>query len=273
MPISSLLEYFRGTPLSHVLYYLIDTPRLLAHIRRWPLAVMRLFRSFLSRQPFLVEFTNGYRLLIRSPGDGWSAHETFLDQHYQKASVPLDDNWVIIDIGADIGSFSIFAARQNPNGTIYAYEPFGGSFDLLTQNLRLNGIDGSVRVFNQAVTGHDGTVSLDTNWPEPTQYTITTGSGELDVPCVSLDTVFEQHQIATCDYLKLDCEGAEYEILFGAAPETIARIERICMEYHDNLTDHTHEDLVAYLEQHGFEVSFEPNHTLTHVGMLFATRY
>ena len=144
MPISSLFAYFAGTPFSHILYYLIDTPRLLAHIHRWPLAVMRLFRSFLNRRPFLVEFTNGYRLLIRSPGDGWSAHETFLDRHYQKASVPLEDDWVIIDIGADIGSFSIYAARESPHGAVYAYEPFGGSFDLLQQNLQLNGIDGSV---------------------------------------------------------------------------------------------------------------------------------
>jgi FkbM family methyltransferase len=271
MPLPSLFAYFAGTPLSHILYYLIDIPRILANIRRWPLAVLRLFRSFLNRQPFLLEFTNGYRLLIRTPGDAWSAHETFLDRHYQKASVPLEDDWVIIDIGADIGSFSIYAARQNPHGVIYAYEPFKGSFDLLRKNLQLNGIDGRVQVFNQAVSGHDGIISLDTDWPEPTQYTTVTDGGQLDVPCVSLDTIFNQHRITACDYLKIDCEGSEYDILFQAGPETMARIKRICMEYHDNLTDHTHEDLVAYLEQAGFEVSTHPNPTLDHVGMLFAT--
>ena len=72
--------------------------------------------------------------------------------------------------------------------------------------------------------------------------------------------------------LKLDCEGAEYNILFGAPDETLKRIRRIVMEYHDSLTSHTHRDLVKFLSEKGFHVQVTPNYVHDDLGYLYASR-
>lgn len=75
-----------------------------------------------------------------------------------------------------------------------------------------------------------------------------------------------------CDLMKLDCEGAEYPILFNA-PETIFdRIERMVMEYHDNVSGYIHHDLVQFLTNKGFNVKIHPNFVHNYLGYLYAYR-
>ena len=70
-----------------------------------------------------------------------------------------------------------------------------------------------------------------------------------------MDAVFSDHHIERCDFLKLDCEGAEYEIIYAASPKTLARIHRIAMEYHDRVDKVTKaKELVAFLIGHGFRI-------------------
>lgn len=54
----------------------------------------------------------------------------------------------------------------------------------------------------------------------------------IPVRTVTLDEVFEVNEIGTCNLLKLDCEGSEYEILASAGPSTMDRVERVVGEYH-----------------------------------------
>jgi hypothetical protein len=84
--------------------------------------------------------------------------------------------------------------------------------------------------------------------------------------------VFARHVLSRCQYLKLDCEGAEYDILFHASADTLARIDHICLEYHDAITPHAHPELVALLARHGFTVRTYPNPVHAEIGLLYATR-
>jgi hypothetical protein len=52
--------------------------------------------------------------------------------------------------------------------------------------------------------------------------------------------------------------GAEYEILFKASEDALARIRKISMEYHLGLSDHTIEEMADFLESRGFEAAFTP---------------
>jgi hypothetical protein len=64
----------------------------------------------------------------------------------------------------------------------------------------------------------------------------------------------DEHGLRTVNLLKVDCEGAEYEIFRKLAPEHWSRIERIAMEFHDLRPGDRHEELVEILKQHGFHV-------------------
>src|SRR5439155_22097922 len=74
-----------------------------------------------------------------------------------------------------------------------------------------------------------------------------------------------------CDFLKIDCEGAEYDIMFHATADTLRRIRHISMEYHDGVTSHSHGELRAFLEKHGFRVQVHGNAAHRNLGYLYAT--
>lgn len=61
--------------------------------------------------------------------------------------------------------------------------------------------------------------------------------------------------IERCDLLKIDCEGGEYEILYSADPETLARIDRIVCEFNIGQSDGENgEQLAHFLVSHGFHI-------------------
>jgi hypothetical protein len=78
--------------------------------------------------------------------------------------------------------------------------------------------------------------------------------------------------ISHCDLLKVDCEGGEYDIFFHTPADTLRRIQRISMEYHDDCTPHSHGELADFLTQHGFTVTLRDNPVHRHIGFLTALR-
>lgn len=216
-------------------------------------------------------------LVARGAMDIWSIKETFLDAFYTGYGVPIRDGWTVMDIGAGIGDFSIYAAHENPHGTIFAFEPFPESFDLLKRNIALNGIE-NVLPFQSAVWGQAGFLHLDNSSGEPLQVVSKESSsskiekGVIKVSALPLSQVFETRAIRKLDLLKLDCEGAEYAILMGSSPDVFDKIERIIMEYHDIDEKHHHNRLASFLRPLGYKVSCYDNFVHVNIGYLFAER-
>jgi FkbM family methyltransferase len=226
----------------------------------------------LRRQPFVIALQRGPRFWARTALDVWIIKETCLDRDYEAASVHLQDGWTVLDIGAALGDFTVHAARQCPHGTVYAYEPFPASFALLEQNVRLNQL-ANVRLFALAVGGlPTGRLVLHTTGAAGQHSTAitTTTAPTLEVPSLSLDEIFRTQALPRCDYLKIDCEGAEYEILFAASATTLQKIHHLCLEYHNGITVHTGAELAQYLEARGFRVALRPNPVHAHLGFLYA---
>jgi hypothetical protein len=74
------------------------------------------------------------------------------------------------------------------------------------------------------------------------------------VTCTTLDAIFRDNAITHCHCLKIDCEGAEYELLYGASAETLAKIDMIILEYH-GVAGHDSKTLKQFLREHGFSVT------------------
>ncbi len=125
----------------------------------------------------------------------------------------LQPGSTFVDIGANIGWFTLLAAKLGSK--VYAYEPEPGNVELLERSLQKNGfLDVEVRPI--ALGDHDGTVPLwiseeSAGWHSTVERR---GNRKIDVPCRSLDSLFPTQRL---DLVKLDVEGAEPLVLAGAS--------------------------------------------------------
>ena len=71
------------------------------------------------------------------------------------------------------------------------------------------------------------------------------------------------------DFLKIDCEGVEYDILRPTSWQALEKIDRICLEYHDSAT-HQHPELVEILTAACFSVRLTPSRASQAIGFLYA---
>ena len=137
------------------------------------------------------------------------------------------DGFVFIDIGANIGAYSLFASGHTGKGcTILAIEPQPDVFARLTENIALNPACG-IKAIASAVTDADGEILLFLNADNQGEASIRDlgKSGEtkrsITVPAISLLSLVEAENLSHIDAIKLDVEGAEDIILtafFGDAP-------------------------------------------------------
>jgi len=93
--------------------------------------------------------------------------------------------------------------------------------------------------FNKAVCGHNGIIEIffDKTDSFTTSATIVNDNinddlQSIDVQCLTLAEVFKENNINNCDLLKLDCEGAEYDILFNTPKEILIKIDQMAIEVH-----------------------------------------
>jgi FkbM family methyltransferase len=194
---------------------------------------------------------------------------------------PFYEPAVIVDVGAHHGYFSLFASRNaGPEARIYAFEPNRHNFARLQQNLAACSA-ANVKPFHCAIGGEAGRGQLfagdSVNHSLRQDYRLAGGAGTSEeVEVKTLAQVLDENQLERVDFLKLDCEGAEYDILGQAPPQVLARCETISMEFHD-LKDarYTGKVLAQQLLGQGFEIwKFEhgPTNLDFNYGKIVATR-
>lgn len=259
------------------LYYGWSVLEIVWGIRNWPEMLLLLLRK---------NAVGAYQVRLRHPRveldirgamDLWAVKETFLDAFYTRFGVSVREGWMVVDIGAGVGDFSILAAYSHPETQVFAYEPFPGSFKLLERNLIQNDLD-NISAHQQAVWGQSGNLTLDLSGGEPLQLTsrkkeFWDGQKQvLSVQALTLQEILKFHSIERVDLLKLDCEGAEYSILMEAPIDVLERIDRIIMEVHDQGADRDHQVLSAFLQASGYRVNWHPNIVHGDIGYLFASR-
>lgn len=93
-----------------------------------------------------------------------------------------------------------------------------------------------------------------------------------DVPKKTLEDVISENHIEQIDFLKIDAEGAEYEILYGCDDRIFARIARIALEFHHIDDDRSNgRELKSFLEGKGFVVTSR-QFPCSVIGFLYAKR-
>ncbi len=259
-------------------YYLQSIFTLLVGVKNWKV----LFEIFLGK-PFIgvkwLELRrDNLKVGVGSKMEAWSVKETLIDRFYTKLGTEVQSNWTVVDIGAAIGEFTIEAANQLEEGTVYAFEPNPGSINILRQNIRANNLS-KVETFNLGVWKEAGEIPLHFLNNEPLQAVSGRGDfeglqkvKETSIEVITLEQVVEEKVGKRIDLMKLDCEGAEYEILLNQDPKIFKKISRIIMEYHDIDRRCSHLVLEKWFEELGYQVTLYKNRVHEHLGYLYADR-
>jgi FkbM family methyltransferase len=178
-----------------------------------------------------------------------------LGSSYGLESVQLSPGDVAIDIGAHVGVVSIYLAKRWPGIKVYAYEPNRANYERLVRNIQAEGVGEVVIAKNLAVTADGRTVTMRGNPAQNSGGHSIFGVGNAeDCPSTTLEEIFRENSIERCALLKVDCEGAEYEILYGA-DELLRQVDHLSAEFHLDVPDRNAEDLVRFCSER-----IEPSH-------------
>jgi FkbM family methyltransferase len=169
----------------------------------------------------------------------------------------------IIDIGAHAGLFSVAARLYFPNAVIHAYEPNPSLWPYLDRQREI----GQFTAFHEAVSLNHGKATLEFGADTVFTRCVPSQSGEIKVTAIS-EAIRRIANRGSVDLLKLDCEGAEWDILED--PEAMQRVANLTMEYH--LTgSKSIKDLLGILRDIGFHIDFVHRDRDTN-GLIHASR-
>lgn len=158
---------------------------------------------------------------------------------------------VVLDVGANIGSFSIFAALRTRREVV-AVEPCPTNLEFLRRNLHENGIT-NVRVIAQGLADCDGKAQLQLNERGVGHTLSGQGRDVVEIETSSLPSLLDEVGVEQIDLLKLDCEGAEGLAIPSTPDSYLRRIRRIAMEFHDDTSPVHHDELRKRLDASGME--------------------
>ena len=171
----------------------------------------------------------------------------------------------VVDAGAHIGSFTLFAAERGAH-QIVAIEPNPETYALLVENVRLAGLADRVTTLNRAVADTPGPRTLHSSKLSPAS-SILPSDNHTDRTSSVEATTLRETLAATgwprVDLMKIDIEGSEYDVFSALEPETLARVGLVMVECH-HLPGFDPHLVASRLREAGFDVAAEvaPNHTM-----------
>lgn len=231
----------------------------------WLIIFLKLVPFFKS-VPVNLHFKSGDKIKIVDFMSLFIYTEIFIDECYDLAF--HDEKTLnIIDIGSNTGMFILRMKQCYPNSFITGYEPMPFVFKQLSDNLNTNGIQ-NYKVFQKGVGGKNRIEKL---YIHPTNIggnsffkAMTKNSNFIEIEVIDIHEMLANIGDADCDLIKLDCEGAEYEILKSLTAETAARIKRIIYEPTPSIYNPS--ELNDYLSSLGYHFQEPTKHGL-YVGL------
>jgi FkbM family methyltransferase len=182
-------------------------------------------------------------------------NEVMVKREYLRSGASIAQADCIVDVGANIGMFTLLVKSVNPDARVFAFEPIPENYEALRQNVTLHGL-GGVKLFNVALGSTDRTERQFTFFPHMTGnctarpelkdrqrqvFLELFGTDETNrlyasqlrvAPVRTLSSVMVQEQITNVDLLKIDVEGDEVDVLNGIDRQHQSMIRQIVAEVH-----------------------------------------
>jgi len=239
-----------------------------AKLKNWPVYLADYLKIKNGRLIYILR--NGSKYIIRANSNDRNIfNEVLIHKIYNPLGFEIKKGDVVLDIGAHVGTFSIFASEIASK--VYSFEPTQENFKILRENIELNKRNNIV-IDNRAVSFVNGKRELfidSKNLGGHSFYQLLSENKQkrILIETVSLKDLFLQNKIQKVDFLKMDCEGAEYDILFNCQKEVLDKIQKISMEYHNINKTYNINALKNFMENNGFVVK-----VLEALYMVYATK-
>jgi len=215
-----------------------------------------------------IKLRNGIKQKIRKDDemDRWVINEIWIHEIYSPSGFEIKESDTVIDIGGHIGTFSMFAAMHAKNGKIFTFEPFPENYGVLKENIALNKFT-NVEMINLGVSSEKCIRRIYINEKGSCCNSMyVENENFIDVKCITLEDIFNDYKIEKCNFLKIDCEGEEYEIIFATPDEIFEKIDKISLEYHDEFVKKYNVGMLKeFLEKKGYRITVKQP-------MLYATK-
>jgi FkbM family methyltransferase len=200
-------------------------------------------------------------------------NELFCHGTYDNEFISVEQGDFVVDIGFNFGLFSLQALSKNVS-KIIAFEPNTS----ITQHFKEMINDKRVNINDFAVSNYHGEVifyensdpGLSTIYQE--KDLIESKSGQYSVKVINFQDYLTENKIEKIDYLKIDCEGAEYDIIDSLDEQYLSNnIRKICIEYHNHLHDDRVKKMINKISDCGFQIQL-PTSPDSPIGMLRAKK-
>lgn len=215
--------------------------------------------KILNKNIYSINMRGGIKFIINGQlgkADLSMLAEIWHNKYYNPINFEISTKDIVFDIGANNGFFTIFAALQAQK--VYAFEPLNKLFDKIQKTIEINGIK-NITLENLGLAKEKGYFSFYESHIHNgchSLYKRNIGDTEIKIPVISLEGYCLEKGISRIDFLKLDCEGAEYQILENMSEKFLRHnIHKISMEYHDDIVPNkTHKILIDLLSKNNYKV-------------------
>lgn len=225
------------------------------------------------KEKLLLKLRKGVDFYIRPKStDADVIEEMWVEEIYIPKGFQIKNDDIIVDIGAHIGIFSIYAAKYAPQGKVFSFEPTDDNYALLIENISENKIN-NITPYKKGISNTDGEREINV-WDDETRgrtfypeifkipgdkegrtYYGSVKPHKMMIVTITLDTIIKENSIEYIDFLKIDCEGAEYDMLFNCLDSTLLKVKKISMECHNIDNERNINTMMSFLENKGFIVT------------------
>ena len=218
-----------------------------------------LFKKIILKKPNNVKCRNG--IVIYGPENSHTlgmVNDIFFNNIYNKFGFSINENDIVFDVGANIGVFSVKAMKTKLK-KLYIIEPSTDNIKYIKNNLKVNNCIGDYMIINNPLTGKKETVFFEFNIEnnEGNLVKKEQSVNSVKFESVTLKEIIENENLDKINFLKIDCEGSEGNIISNLEEDIFTKIDKIVMEYHDHVSELNHKEIENILKKNYFKVILE----------------
>ena len=231
--------------------------------------LINIYFKTIKKENVILETRNNIKIKIRTNStDIMQLGTVWLVEDYEVSGFNINNEDIVIDIGAHIGLFSLFVSQYCKNGKIFSYEPIEENYNILKENTELNKIK-NIIPFNSAVSNQSNKLKIFIDSDDSAHSIFESDKKFIEVNSTTIKSIFDENEIKNCNLLKLDCEGAEYQIIESIPKEYFLKIDKMIIEYHKaNENIKLYNKLIQNLNDNLFKIKIEK--ISDSMGMIYA---
>ena len=157
---------------------------------------------------------------------------------YRMRHVSPEKGDVIFDIGAYLGDSAIFFANYvKDKGKVYAFEPIKPNYNQLKNNIEFNSLSDIIQIENIGISNRSGTLKGVTSDEGGPWSFLGEERGDIDVEVTTIDEFVKSNNVKDVDYIKIDVEGLEKEVIEGATETIRNKKPKLAVAIYHNTSD------------------------------------